>query len=137
MSGTGRGRVSRLCDEIVGRPKAFITRPLEGDGPCLRIDATSLEARRGGRIVPVALIVAIAMTTDGRPTHAMTATVRFRVLGRTRAHPAVPCRSCRLRHRRAGDRRRHRARAATPVRRPDRASRCAPWRHDRPVRPTS
>ncbi len=46
--------------------KAFLTRPLEGDWPYLWIDATYLRVRRGGRIVSMAVIVAVAVNTDGR-----------------------------------------------------------------------
>ena len=38
--------------------KAFLGRPIEGEGPYLWIDATYLEVRRGGRIVSVAVIIA-------------------------------------------------------------------------------
>jgi putative transposase len=31
MSGINRCQVSRLCEEIHGRAKAFLNRPLEGD----------------------------------------------------------------------------------------------------------
>ena len=46
--------------------KAFLTRPMEGDWPYLWIDATYLKVRRGGRIVSVAVIIAIGVNTDGR-----------------------------------------------------------------------
>ena len=46
--------------------KAFLTRPLEGDWPYLWIDATYLKVRRGGRIVSVAVIIAVGVNTDGR-----------------------------------------------------------------------
>ena len=45
---------------------AFLNRPLEGDWPYLWIDATYLKVRRGGRIVSVAVIIAIGVNTDGR-----------------------------------------------------------------------
>jgi transposase-like protein len=48
MSGISRSQVSRLCEEIDGRVKAFLERPLEGDWPYLWIDAAdSDEAGRG------------------------------------------------------------------------------------------
>ncbi|MBB4105945.1 hypothetical protein GGQ66_004533 [Rhizobium borbori] len=46
--------------------KAFLSRPIEGDWPYLWIDATYLNVRRGGRIVSVAVIIAIGVNTDGR-----------------------------------------------------------------------
>lgn len=51
MSGISKSQVSRLCEEIDGKVKAFLNRPLEGDWPYLWIDATYLKVRRGGRIV--------------------------------------------------------------------------------------
>ncbi|MBP1807696.1 transposase-like protein [Rubellimicrobium aerolatum] len=66
MSGISKSQVSRLCEEIDGRVKAFLTRPLEGDWPYLWIDATYLKVRRGGRIVSVAVIIAVGVNTDGR-----------------------------------------------------------------------
>ena len=66
MSGISKSQVSRLCEEIDGKVKAFLTRPLEGDWPYLWIDATYLKVRRNGRIVSVAVIVAVGVSTDGR-----------------------------------------------------------------------
>lgn len=66
MSGISKSQVSRLCEEIDGRVKAFLERPIEGDWPYLWIDATYVKARRAGRIVSVAAILAIAVNTDGR-----------------------------------------------------------------------
>lgn len=66
MSGISKSQVSRLCEEIDGKVKAFLNRPLEGDWPYLWIDATYLKVRRCGRIVSVAVILAIGVNTDGR-----------------------------------------------------------------------
>lgn len=44
MSGVSKSQVSRLCEEIDGKLMAFLERPLEGDRPCLGIDATYLMA---------------------------------------------------------------------------------------------
>lgn len=66
MSGISKRQVSRLCEEIDGKEKAFLNRPLEGDLPYLWIDATYLKVRRGGRIVSVAVITAIGVNNDGR-----------------------------------------------------------------------
>src|SRR5579884_1796878 len=40
MTGISKSQVSRLCEEIDERVKAFLNRPLEGDWPYLWIDAT-------------------------------------------------------------------------------------------------
>ncbi len=66
MSGVSKSQVSRLCAEIDERVTAFLDRPLEGDWPCLWIDATYLKVRQNGRIVSVAVIIAVGVNTDGR-----------------------------------------------------------------------
>jgi putative transposase len=66
MSGVSKSQVSRLCVEIDERVTAFLDRPLEGDWPYLWIDATYLKVRQNGRIVSVAVIVAVGVNTDGR-----------------------------------------------------------------------
>lgn len=68
MGGTGvsKSQVSRLCAEIDERVQAFLLRPIEGSWPYLWIDATYLKSRKGGRVVSVAVIVAVAVNTDGR-----------------------------------------------------------------------
>jgi putative transposase len=66
MSGVSKSQVSRLCEETDGRVKTFLERPIEGDWPYLWIDATYVKVRQNGRIVSVAVTVAVAVNTDGR-----------------------------------------------------------------------
>ena len=66
MSGVSKSEVSRLCAELDERVGAFLNRPIEGDWPYLWIDATYVKAREAGRIVSVAVIVAVAVNTDGQ-----------------------------------------------------------------------
>ena len=66
MSGISKSQVSRLCEEIDEQVTAFLERPLEGDWPYLWIDATYVKVRQNGRIVSVAVIVAVGVNTDGR-----------------------------------------------------------------------
>ena len=68
MGGTGvsKSQVSRLCQEIDERVRAFLDRPIEGEWPYLWIDATYVKVRQDGRIVSVAVIVAVGVNTDGR-----------------------------------------------------------------------
>jgi transposase-like protein len=66
MSGISKSQVSRLCEEIDVRVKAFLDRPIEGDWPYLWIDATYIKVRQNGRIVSVAAIVAVGANADGR-----------------------------------------------------------------------
>jgi putative transposase len=73
MSGISKSQVSRLCEEIDGRMKALLERPIEGDWPYLWIDATYVKVHReDGRIVSVAAIpgssprTATGVNGDGR-----------------------------------------------------------------------
>ena len=66
MSGVSKSQVSRLCEEIDEKVKAFLNRPLDGDWPYLWLDATYLKVRRNGRIVSVAAIIAVGVNADGR-----------------------------------------------------------------------
>jgi putative transposase len=66
MSGISKSQVSRLCEEIDERVKAFLDRPIEGDWPYLWIDATYVKVRQNGRIVSVAVIIAVGVNADGR-----------------------------------------------------------------------
>jgi hypothetical protein len=66
MSGISKSQVSWLCEEIDGKVKGFLNRPLEGDWPYLWIDATYLQVARGAQIASVDVIFAIGVNTDGR-----------------------------------------------------------------------
>jgi putative transposase len=66
MSGISKSQVSRLCEEIDEKVKAFLTRPIEGDWPYLWIDATYVKVRQNGRIISIAVIVAVGVNSDGR-----------------------------------------------------------------------
>ena len=66
MSGISKSQVSRLCEEIDERVRAFLDRPIEGDWPYLWIDATYVKVRSNGRVVPVAVIMAVGVNADGR-----------------------------------------------------------------------
>ena len=65
-TGVSKSQVSRLCEEIDARVKAFLERPLEGDWPYVWLDATYVKARRNHRIVSVAVIIAVGVNGDGR-----------------------------------------------------------------------
>lgn len=66
MSDISKSQVSRLVEEIDDKVQAFLTRPIEGDWPYLWIDATYVKVRQAGRIVSVAVIVAVGANADGR-----------------------------------------------------------------------
>ncbi len=46
--------------------QAFLNRPIEGEWPYLWLDATYVKVREQGRIVSVAITVAVAVNSDGR-----------------------------------------------------------------------
>lgn len=68
MGGTGisKSAVSRLCEEVNKRIDAFLTHTIEGEWPYLWIDDIYLKVRQGGRIVSVAVTLAVGVNTDGR-----------------------------------------------------------------------
>lgn len=66
MNGISKSQVSPLCEEIDERVQAFLDWPIEGDWPYLWIDATYVKVRQAGRIVSVAVIVAVCVNSDGR-----------------------------------------------------------------------
>src|ERR1700758_1115401 len=66
MSGISKSQVSRLCSEIDDKVQTFLNRPLEGDWPYVWLDATYVKVRQGGRIVSVAVIIAVGGNNDGR-----------------------------------------------------------------------
>ena len=66
MSGISKSQVSRLCGEIDDKIHGFLDRPLEGDWPYLWLDATYVKVRQTGRIVSVAVTVAVAVNDQGR-----------------------------------------------------------------------
>jgi transposase-like protein len=65
-SGVSKSQVSRLCADIDERVQAFLHRPIEGDWPYLWLDATYMKVRQNGRIVSVAVIIAVGVNSDGR-----------------------------------------------------------------------
>src|SRR5438477_6372241 len=66
LSGISKSQVSKLCKDIDERVNAFLDRSLDGEWPYLWLDATYLKVRDGGRIVSVAAIIAVAVSSDGR-----------------------------------------------------------------------
>ena len=64
--GVSKSQVSQLCGEIDERVHDFLTRPIEGDWPYLWLDATYVKVRQAGRIVPVAVTIAVGVNSDGR-----------------------------------------------------------------------
>ena len=66
MSGISKSQVSGLCEEIDDKVNTFLNRPLEGDWPYLWLDATYVKVRQDGRVVSVAVTIAVGVNDDGR-----------------------------------------------------------------------
>jgi putative transposase len=66
MGGISRSQVSPLCAEIDDRVRDFLARPIEGDWPYVCLDAAYVKVRKAGRIVPVAVTIAVGVNADGR-----------------------------------------------------------------------
>jgi hypothetical protein len=66
MSGISKSQVAKRCQEIDERVVAFLERPLEVDWPYIWLDATSVKVRREGRVVSVAVVLAIGVNVEGR-----------------------------------------------------------------------
>ena len=65
MTGISRSQVSRLCQELDGVVTAFRTRRLDGSYPYLWLDATFVKARQDGRVVSMAIVIAIGVRASG------------------------------------------------------------------------
>jgi transposase-like protein len=72
---------SRLCGEIDVKVETFLDRPIDGERSYIRIGATHLKVRRGGRIVPVAAMLAVGVSLSPLSS-------RKRLLRRRRRPPA-------------------------------------------------
>jgi len=66
MSGAPKSEVSPAVRRTRRARQAFLERPIEADCSSLWIDATNVKTREAGRIVSVAVIVAVAVNTDGQ-----------------------------------------------------------------------
>jgi putative transposase len=66
MTGIFRTQVSRFCAEIDEKVQAFLNCPIEGEWTYLWLDATYLKMRQAGRIVSVAVTIAVGVNADGR-----------------------------------------------------------------------
>ena len=66
LSGISKSQVSRLCEDIDAKVQTFLNRPLEGDWPYVWLDATYVKVRQGGRIVSLAVTIAIGVNNDDR-----------------------------------------------------------------------
>ena len=61
MTGISKSRVSELCEELDEEVGRFRGRPLEGSYPYVWVDATYVKARQDGRVVSVAVVIAVGV----------------------------------------------------------------------------
>ena len=64
--GMSKSEVSRLSQELDGEVEAFRNRPLEGPFRYLWLDALYPKVREGGRVVGLAVMVAMAVNAEGK-----------------------------------------------------------------------
>jgi len=65
MTGVSKSQVSRLCKELDAEVERFRTRRLEGPYPYVWLDATFLKVRKDGRVVSMAVVIAIGVNERG------------------------------------------------------------------------
>jgi transposase-like protein len=65
MSGISKSQVSRVCAELDGVVEGFRNRSLSVEYPYLWLDATYLKVRENGRVVSMAVVIAIGVTFAG------------------------------------------------------------------------
>jgi transposase-like protein len=66
MTGISKSEVSRLCKGLDEMVEAFRTRPLEKRYPYVWLDACYEKVRENGRVVSMAMIVAIGVSEEGK-----------------------------------------------------------------------
>ncbi len=65
LKGISKDQVSRICKELDGQVHAFRTRRLDGDYPYLMLDATFQKVREGGRVISMAVLIAVGVKATG------------------------------------------------------------------------
>jgi putative transposase len=68
IDGISRSEVSRICKVLDEEVKAFLSRPIQTECPYLWLDATFHKVREAGRVVSVATVVAIGVSSTGERT---------------------------------------------------------------------
>lgn len=66
IEGISKSQVSRLCQELDTVVERFRTRPLSGSYPYVWLDATYLKVREDGRVVSMAVVIAIGVHDSGQ-----------------------------------------------------------------------
>ena len=65
MSGISKSQVSRLCAELDELVERFRGRRLDGPYPYVWLDATFVKARRDGKVVSAAVVIAVGVRVSG------------------------------------------------------------------------
>ena len=65
IAGVSKSQVSRICAELDAEVERFRTRPLAGPYPYRWLDATFVKGRLEGRVVGLAVVVAVGVTAAG------------------------------------------------------------------------
>jgi putative transposase len=66
LQGISKSQVSRLCEALDAEVERFRTRKLEGPYPYVWLDATFLKVRQDGRVVSLAVVIAIGVNAGGQ-----------------------------------------------------------------------
>lgn len=66
IAGISKSQVSRLCAELTDEVERFRTRPLSGAYPYVWLDATYLKVREDGRVVSMAVVIAVGVHETGQ-----------------------------------------------------------------------
>jgi putative transposase len=65
LAGISKSQVSRICRELDAEVERFRTRRLDGPYPYVWLDATFLKVRQTGKVVSMAVVIAIGVRTSG------------------------------------------------------------------------
>jgi putative transposase len=66
MTGISKSQVSRLCQELDREVERFRARPLVGPYPYVWLDATFIKVRQDGRVVSMAVVIAVGVNAAGQ-----------------------------------------------------------------------
>jgi transposase-like protein len=65
LKGISKDQVSRICKELDAQVHAFRTRRLDGEYPYLFLDATFEKVRENGRVISMAVLIAVGVRSTG------------------------------------------------------------------------
>ena len=65
LSGISKSQVSRICQDLDGEVERFRTRRLDGAYPYVWLDATYVKVRQDGRVVSMAVVLAVGVRATG------------------------------------------------------------------------